>query len=186
MLIAFIIIVLGGLAAFAFIFMKALKGIDAGRAGTLRPFQADPVTPTVTAPLELSADQPSQIVELKAICQASEMKIRKLELMIGEKNKSIADLKENVRSGQDHGNDIEGLKQILQTQIEELKAQNKSLKSEISRLSQENLDLQTRVYAGEPSRAAAEQPIQIHPVSSTSPSPGSLSLHDVFGEEKTS
>ena len=110
MLIFFILILLTGLAGFAFVFTKALHH--------RRMFKAVPV--------ELSEDDvPSQIVELKAICEVSEVKIMKLEQMLEEKNKIIADLNKGIRSEHDREVQIEDLRQILQGQIEELKKQNK-------------------------------------------------------------
>jgi chromosome segregation ATPase len=208
MLIVFILILLIGLAGFAFVFTNALKSRNDPEAVPLRPLDRFPSLASVQpAPplLELSEDEPAQIVELKAICQASELKITKLEQMINEKNKMITDLQKGLESGHDHEVQIDDLKQILQAQIEELKQQNRQLKVDLARSSEENLDLQTKVYAGEASRGGSADHMEVRPEVSTSladkvaepvaekvqelsqkidGSANSLSLHDVFGAEE--
>jgi TolA-binding protein len=139
---------------------------------------------------DLSSDEQSQIVELKAIRQASDLKIMKLEQMIDEKNRMITELQKGMQSGHDHEVQIEDLKQILQAEIESLKQQNKQLKSEIARFTEENLDLQTKVYAGEVSKGFSADHMEVRPSSPvhvpapTEGQPPSLSLHDVFGGEE--
>ncbi len=195
-----------GLAGFAFVFMKAFKGEDVPQTVSLRPFEG--LTQPAAASLstaELSTEKPDQLVELKAICEVAEVKIIKLEQMLDEKNRMITDLQNGLRSGHDHELQVEDLKQILQAEIEELKSQNKQLKAEIVRLSDENLDLQTKAYAVQVSRASASEHIEVRAEASTSSldnapesvhekeksvapkvdaQGGSLSLHDVFGSEE--
>lgn len=209
MLIVFFFILLIGLAGFAFVFTKALKGRDMPGSVLLRPLDRLPRSASVElAPVSL-ADGSEQIVEFKAVCEADGLKIVKLEQMIDEKNRMITDLQKSSQLGHDHDEQVDGLKQILQAQIEELKQQNRQLKAEVTRLSEENIDLQTKVYAGQVPKPPAIERIEIHPAASsrlleTVPDPvvekdqghseniqgqvNSLSLHDVFGgeEEKNS
>lgn len=208
MLIVFLLIVGVGLAGFALVFMSALKANDRPESVSLRPLDmlprsADPSS--VSSAADFSSDEHAQIVELKAVCEASELKIAKLEQMINEKNKTITDLQKGIQSGDDQATQIENLKQILQAEIEELKQQNKQLKADLARSSEENLDLQTKVYAGEVSKGFSADHMEIRPVISTaasdkmdslkpqedkgSPSESeapsrTLSLHDVFGDEE--
>jgi hypothetical protein len=205
MLIVFFLILLIGLAGFAFVFTKALKSRAMPEPVLLRPFDKLP-HPVPVEPMPVT-DGSDQIVQLKALCVADEQKIVKLEQMIDEKNGMIEDLKKGFQSGDDHQAQVDSLKQILQAQIEELKQQNKQLKSEVARLSEENIDLQTKVYAGQVPVQPVVERIVIHPAASvdmsgTAPEPvvednkghaeniqmNSLSLHDVFGgeEEKNS
>ncbi len=176
-----------GLAGFAFVFMKALKGREMAQPVALRPLDGVSLSRGEEQSFpaaELSSDEHDQIVELKAIRQASELKITKLEQMIDEKNRIITDFEKGLRSGHDHEVQVEDLKQILQAQIEELKQQNRHLKTESSRLLEENLDLQTKVYAGERGKSVSSDHMQVRPAASTSLLPGTISLHDVFGGEE--
>jgi len=210
MFIVFILILVVGLAGFAFVFMKALKGRDAPEPVLLRPLdkpseKLSGPSKAEAAPVLIPTGDPAQVARLKALCQEEQLKSVKLEEMIDEKNKMIEDLQKSSRSGHDHDAQVDGLKQILQAQIEELKQQNRELKAEIARLSQENIDLQTKVYAGQVSREPPAEQIVIHPAASTfesekAPEPAveekkehpenahgqvhSLSLHDVFGAEE--
>ena len=201
MLIVFFLMLLIGLAGFAFVFTKALKNRAVPEPlplGSLERMPRPASLELAPPPLVLSADEPAQVVELKALCEAGRLRVLKLEQMIDEKNSIIADLQKNSSSGYDHQEQVDGLKQILQAQIDELKGQNKQLKGEVERLSGENLDLQTKVYAGQAPRPPAVEHIEIHPAALTAAEPpkehtgnaqvNSLSLHDVFGgeEEKNS
>jgi hypothetical protein len=201
MLIVFIFILLIGLAGFAFVFTRALKSGNVPEPVGLRPL--DRLPPGVTP--EPSGGE--VVIPAAPSLREDALKVAKLEQMLVEKNNVIEGLQKSLRSGDDHDAQIESLKQIFQAQIEELKQQNKQLKDEVSRLSGENLDLQTKVYAGQAPASPAVEQIVIHPGASTSPAeegpavvaeesedhsgdiqgpPNSLSLHDVFGGEEES
>ncbi len=131
----------------------------------------------------------AQIIELKAEREASEARIRKLEQLIDEKNRMISEFDKGVISGQEQDVEIEGLKKILWSQIDELKQNNKKLKAEIERLLQENMDLQTKVYAvsGLASTSVVVKPVDGQAgeevfAGKTDGLQGALVLHDVFDE----
>jgi predicted RNase H-like nuclease (RuvC/YqgF family) len=179
MLTVFILILVIGLIGFILVFTKALQGYREQGAGSLRSLDKlaeSPVSDLVLSPMRMVDDEAFKAVEVKAVTQAFELKIMKLEQMIDEKNRMITDLQKGLRSGHDHEVQFEDLKQILQAQIEELKQENKKLRSEISRSSEENLDLQTKIYAGQASKGISIQ--------KTEGSVDPLTLHDVFGVEE--
>jgi DNA repair exonuclease SbcCD ATPase subunit len=166
--------------------MKVLKG-----RATLEPVLQGDLN-TVLQPVPMATDEP---------LLSDGSKIVKLEQMLEEKNKIVAALQKNLQSSDDHEAEINGLKQIFQSQIEALKQQNRDLRSEAVRLSQENLDLQTKVYAGQPPRLSEPEYMAVEPAALSNSSEmvfksviedskpqlesaqaNSLSLHDVFSE----
>ena len=181
MIILFFFILLIGLGAFVFVFMKGLKGVASAKVSFKEPLPSEPLP-------VLSVDIPATVSEinlLKDLHQQTLQKVVKQEEMLEEKNKIITALQEGAHTSHDQQGQIESITQIFQSQIEELKGQNKKLKDELSRLIDENMDLQTRVYAAQPAKVLAEpqpptvQEIVPKPASSQS----GLSLHDVFGDE---
>ncbi len=137
----------------------------------------------------------------EALVKKLDQKCVKLEEILEEKNRILSRLEEDLKNEQSHRHEFEGVKEILQQQIEELKVQNKQLKEELSRSLEDNLALQTKmrdldktmkghkaapfVEAEPPSGPVlASDPIQIHPAAPIGqPPPNRPSLGEIFGKE---
>lgn len=79
----------------------------------------------------------------QALVDKLDQKCIKLEQILEEKNRILAQLQKDLEDERAHRGEFESLKTILQQQIDDLKAQNRSLKDELERILQENLHLQT-------------------------------------------
>ncbi len=201
MFILFIAFILTGLVWFAVVFMKEFGG------GKMRPVAS--TAPAGTEPEEgQGADGQDRMTELKVQREAFEQRILKLEQMLEEKNQLIGEFQKNAYSEQEQQQQMEGLKQIFQKQIDELKEQNKELKREITRILQENMDLQAVAFAGQGRQAPApsdirppepvapvvppEEVVDVRvsaPLAPPAPAQekkapgGTLSLHDIFNAD---
>lgn len=195
MLILFIVIMLAGLGAFAYVFMQASKTAADEPKVSLRDIQQ--AAEVVSVKLPQPDISTAELATLKIKNEEAELRIAKLEEMLAEKNRTIAALEQGVSSKEDQQGQMDNLKNIFQSQIEELKGQNKQLKDEMSRVLEENLDLQTRVYAARASAPSAAEVVEVRPMAEAEPSvqathevpqksvsQGGLSLHDVFGGEE--
>ncbi len=181
MIVIFLLLLLAGLGAFVLVFMKALKGNV--------PVQVSlqDIEPSRPVP-EPSADIPAGLSNgdlLKEQYQQILQKVSKQEELLEEKNRIIVALQESAHASHEQEGQIDNIRQILQSQIEELKAQNKKLKDELARVTDENMDLQTRVYAAQPAKvlAAPQPPAARESLPKATDPAGTLSLHDVFGGE---
>ena len=209
MFILFITFLVIGLAGFAVVFMKEFKS-EKPQQVSLRNIQ--PLVGSLgekAEPAPSVVEDPSHLVELKAVREVFDQKILKLEQMLDEKNRLIDGFQKSAYSEQEQQTQMENLKQILQAQIDELKQQNKGLKEELARVLDENMDLQTKVFAVQEQKSPViEQQVEVRPaIFSAGPvradeievlqgpepsvSPGlveekqdqgnTLSLHDIFG-----
>jgi hypothetical protein len=211
MLVLFPLIIVAGLVAFFFVFKKELKG-------EVSQVQEPPHLPdfalpkgassqkTVEAPLAKKAVAPSpEQHQLKDIKDKLDQKCTKLEQILEEKNQILTRMEVDLKNEQVQRQEFDGVRAILQQQIEDLKLQNKQLKEEIARVLGENLALQTKAYGAEKSAggqkaapivspgAPPEKPVQGAPLDLSSlvddsiiiepPPQGGLTLNDVFGDD---
>ena len=176
----FIIILVIGLGGFLFVLKNAMSRPTLSADASLKVAATKPVP--VPEPIVFSSDPAAEIVEHKAVIEALQIKVQKLEQMLEEKNRLITGLQLDLKSVQGRDQQIEELKDILQGQIDEFKQQNKSLKAEIARLSGENLDLQTRLFASgkEPGERAAGLTVRPITLARDEVDPAKIKLNDVF------
>jgi hypothetical protein len=117
-------------------------------------------TPAVK-PSSSSKDQAPK-EELRDIKQALvdklDQKCVKLEQILDEKNRILAQLQKDLENERAHRGEFESLKGILQQQINDFKAQNRSLKEELERALQENLRLQTGMVMSSDKAPASQLP----------------------------
>jgi predicted RNase H-like nuclease (RuvC/YqgF family) len=139
-----------------------------------------------------------------ALVQKLEQKCSKLEQILEEKNRIVAKLEESFRHEQNNRQETDGVKQIFQQEIEQLKGQNKQIKNEMAKILEENLALQSKVttlekvLGGQKNAPFVEQggpATELRPGSSLPLSAGpdskgagrpaeeGLTLRDVFGDE---
>ncbi len=137
-LIVFILVIVAGLGLFGFIFSKELKNgvLDGGRASedlektgvvsskngakSLNRLAADTIyrdVPTVSEPLT------GGILNER---------YSKLEQLLEEKDRSLRKVEDELVNERSHRTEFEELKTLLQTQLDELKQQNKKLKEELA------------------------------------------------------
>ena len=164
MFIVFLVVVVTGVAGFAFVFTRAWKRL---------------VVPVSVEPIEVPGIERSLAHESNALIT--------LQQLVDEKNLIITDLQKGLQADDDHAAQVDRLKEIFQGEIEALKQQNRKFKEEIARLSQENLDLQTRIYAATPPRKAVVDHVGVDQEASTA-FEGELRsvevLQDVFSKGK--
>jgi seryl-tRNA synthetase len=161
MFILFLFIVIAGIGGFFFVFLKEFK------SGPSLPSTVQPHT----------ADIPDKNMDLRSMHEASVKKIEKLEKLIEEKNALIEQLQANHPSKDEHQAQIDTIKQIFQDQIDILKKEHRSTKDELSRIVEENVSLQARIFAFD-SRKPLQQDADV-PTMTASPV-----LQDVFSTDK--
>ena len=181
MIFVFLVVMLLGLGAFVLVFIPVLKRTTSSDVSLQdRPLPVSSSLSPVNMP-----QPPSEIEILREAHEQVLMKVSKQEVMLEEKNKAITALQEEVDAGREQQGNVDNIKQILQAQIDELKGQNKRLKDELTRVLDENMDLQTRLFAVQALKVAAVPSPSM--AQDTAPRPGNpaptLSLHDVFGGE---
>ena len=210
MFILFITFLVIGLAGFAVVFMKEFKS-EKPQQVSLRNIQ--PLVGSLgekAEPAPSVVEDPSHLVELKAVREVFDQKILKLEQMLDEKNRLIDGFQKSAYSEQEQQTQMENLKQILQAQIDELKQQNKELKTELARVVDENMDLQTKVFAVQGRSVPVQEQVEVRPaifsagpvradevesvqisepiapveiVQESQDQAKTLSLHDIFGAD---
>lgn len=95
--------------------------------------------PTDTSPRE-------ELQDIKqALVDKLDHKCVKLEQILEEKNKILAQLQKDLEDERAHRGEFDSLQSVLQNQITELKTQNRSLRTELERSLEENLHLQTGI-----------------------------------------
>lgn len=99
-----------------------------------------PLAPNVTPQEELKDIK-------QALVDKLDQKCIKLERILEEKNKILEQMQKDLELERSHRSEFESLRTILQQQIDDLKAQNRTLKDEFDRILQENLRLQARLVS---------------------------------------
>lgn len=135
-IVVYIALVLVGVVALVLTFIRET------REGTTAPL---PLAPQPVLARQNNASAPEkELKDIKeALVEKLDQKCVKLEQILDEKNRILDRLQKDLESERSHRNEFEGLKAVLQQQIEELKAQNKQLREEIERILQENIRLQS-------------------------------------------
>jgi hypothetical protein len=158
MLVIFLLIIVAGLAVFFFVFIKEFKEgsprVQAQAEPHLQDFDSTK-NPVGKKAVESQPPKPpsggsAEREELKdikdALVQKLDQKCVKLEQILEEKNRILARFEEDLKHEQTQRQEFDGVRAILQQQIEELKLQNKQLKEEMARILEENLALQSKTY----------------------------------------
>ncbi len=108
---------------------------------------------------------------------------QKLEQLLDEKNRILSQVERELSDERAHRSEFESLKDILQRQIEDLKAQNKKIKEDSSKALQGNADPSANLPQPkvETPAASSEKFDQFFNVNKA-PAPA-LSLHDIFNHK---
>lgn len=116
--IIFILLILLGLLAFFLVLMREMKG-SLSRA-----------TPPLPGPLPKFSSQRKNPEAL--LLDKLDEKCLKLEQLLSEKNQSLLRLEEELRQERSCRSEFESLRNILDMQIHDLKAQNRKLKDDLA------------------------------------------------------
>ena len=149
--IVLVVFVIGGLIV--------LKG--QGRNGVTlgKDVATEPVAPSDVSPAGKAPVPQEELQDIKqALVDKLDQKCIKLEQILEEKNRILAQLQKDLESERAHRGEFESLRAILQQQIDDFKAQNRNLKEELERSLQENLRLQTGMMMPSGGEARSERP----------------------------
>lgn len=161
MFVAFLLIIFAGLAFFFIIFREEFRSgaLKANSAPHLPGFgNPSEKFKAIASALSTAADAgegPSNASGHSS--QKAEQKSAKLEEMLEEKNRILARLEEDLKNEQGHRYEFDGIKEILQQEIEDLKSQNKKLKEELAQVFEENLALKSKAYGLEKARGGQQE-----------------------------
>ena len=199
MIFIFLGIMMVGLALFAVVFMKEFKG------GVIEEDCSLPL-PDLKRPNDLMAKKVSlresdvPVVPGMEKAASSDAAVsggilgeryHKLEQMLEEKSRLLAQAEQELSNERSHRAEFESLKDILQRQIEDLKAQNRRSKEDLARALQDNADLVFKPSLVRPAEPSPEMP-PVAPVpapatekfeqffSANESGAQALSLHDIF------
>ncbi len=195
MLFIFLAIIVLGSGLFGFVFMKEFK------SGALGDKEA-PVPPRLEPSRSLSAESGFHLREsdVQAVPGMETPvgdipagllgeRCNKLEQMLEEKNRLLKQAEQELLNERAHRGEFESFKEILQRQIEDLKAQNRRIKEDLSKALQNNIEQQAVPAAVEPPAVvppaapeAAENSSEKFEQFFNNKGAGSpaLSLHDIF------
>lgn len=169
--------VLGGVGWFGVSLMKALREQPPlpQATGSLLPAAAMGITA-------------SELVDLRAAWHASAQKSLRLEQALEARNIRIAALEKELGPKAGRIDEIEKIRDILQGQIAELREHNKKLKADMALALEENLDLQTRIFAGQTTVALQDtslhtgvSSLEIHPEAFAGAYAGAINSDDKTG-----
>lgn len=183
MIFLFLGIIVLGLGAFAFVFLKEFKS---GELQDDEPQKAAPLRASDVQAVPGQEADPLPTEEVSGGILGERYK--KLEQMLDEKSHLVVQLQQDLDNERSHRGEFDSLKDILQRQIEDLKAQNKRVKEDLARALQDNIEQQSRhssiataiASAGE---AASVAPEPSEPVLSLQPEPTVLDLTDKSSEQ---
>jgi len=146
-IILFLVVIAVGLGLFAFIFLKELKSgaFDGNTPPEPSFFKTAPVVEK-KSPVKSKAELPQKPPEDDTAKPAELLsggilneRAAKLDQLLEEKNRHTAQLEKELAAERAHRGDFDSLKDILQRQIEDLKAQNKTLKDDLAKALQGNV-----------------------------------------------
>ena len=155
-IVAFLLFVILGLGIFFFILMKELKKAPQDEASSLSKdgmalpsragasLFASGLIGGLGVPSLRNAHQDTK----EAFVDKLDQKCLKLEQILDEKNRILAELEAELQNERSHRGEFESLKDILQNQIEDLKDQNRKLKDDLARILQDNLEAQGKIAGG--------------------------------------
>lgn len=140
MIVVFLVMMVLGLGAFFFVFLKEMRsGHEAGGAVAAVPTEPSlslsrtlPVDPEISAGSGIILKKGRQAPE-EIIVDKLDQKCLKLEQLLEEKNHALARIENDLKSERAHRAEFEEFKEILQRQIEDLKAQNRRLRDDLER-----------------------------------------------------
>lgn len=201
-IVIFLVLIALGLAAFGFLFFKEWKSgafADDPSSVTLRPLttESEPrlrdVKPSDPSPAV--AQMASHSVPDTETNQVLVDKCSKLEQLLEEKNHLLRQLELELASEKSHRGEFESMRDILQSQLEDLKVQNKKLKEELAQALKSTLesrpmavekneidmraDFKPAPEASKPKAPSAEDGFEQF-FSPKKSADASLSLHDIF------
>ncbi|MBF0388441.1 MAG: hypothetical protein HQL20_11450 [Candidatus Omnitrophica bacterium] len=120
-------------------------------------------------------------------------RFNKLEQMLEEKNRLLSVAAQDLLNERAQRGEFDKLKEILQQQIEDLKAQNKRVKEDLTKALNDNSELRSRMasiaFMDDPARTGKNSPQQPSEkfeqfFNSKAGEVPALSLHDVFEKDK--